>query len=77
MYRRVICASDVAGIKHIDTAARRKRDTSRSMGVERIVSRIYEKQAAVAGLMKTLRAPSIEKAFTDFGIHGDATSHSP
>jgi len=64
--------------KPIDAAVWVERDTLRAMGYEKMVCREDEKQAAAAGLMsKPLTAPSVEKALKDFGLDGEAASHSP
>merc|ERR1712093_177346 len=53
-------------------------DTLLEMGYSKIVNKKDEQEAAAAGLMsKPLTAPGVEKALKDFGLDGEAASHSP
>jgi elongation factor 3 len=64
--------------KPVEAAVWVERDTMCGMGYEKLVCREDEKQAAAAGLMsKPLTAPSVEKALKEFGLDGEAASHSP
>merc|ERR1711990_1013169 len=55
-----------------------ERDILLEMGYSKIVHKKDEQEAAAAGLLsKPLTQPGVEKALKDFGLDGEAASHSP
>merc|ERR1711862_850943 len=55
-----------------------ERETLLKMGYEKMVCKKDEQEAAAAGLLtKSLTQPGVEKALKDFGLDGEAASHSP
>merc|ERR1712054_398010 len=55
-----------------------ERDIILAMGYSKIVAKKDEQEAAAAGLLtKSLTQPGVEKALKDFGLDGEAASHSP
>merc|ERR1712086_952338 len=55
-----------------------ERDSLLAMGYSKLVNKKDEQEAAAAGLLsKPLTQPGVEKALKDFGLDGEAASHSP
>merc|ERR1711871_1299579 len=55
-----------------------ERETLLEMGYSKLVGKKDEQEAAAAGLLsKPLTQPGVEKALKDFGLDGEAASHSP
>merc|ERR1712005_44930 len=55
-----------------------ERETLLEMGYSKLVAKKDEQEAAAAGLLsKSLTQPGVEKALKDFGLDGEAASHSP
>merc|ERR1719162_1545157 len=55
-----------------------ERETLLAMGFSKLVHKKDEQEAAAAGLLsKPLTQPGVEKALKDFGLDGEAASHSP
>merc|ERR1712100_683324 len=64
--------------KSIESNSWVERETLLEMGYSKIVAKKDEQEAAAAGLLsKSLTQPGVEKALKDFGLDGEAASHSP
>jgi len=64
--------------KDTDQASWVEREILLEMGYSKIVFKKDEQEAAASGLLtKQLTQPGVEKALKDFGLDGEAASHSP
>merc|ERR1712070_1110384 len=64
--------------KSIESNSWVEREVLLEMGYSKIVAKKDEQEAAAAGLLtKSLTQPGVEKALKDFGLDGEAASHSP
>merc|ERR1711990_11537 len=64
--------------KSIESNSWVEREILLEMGYSKLVAKKDEQEAAAAGLLsKPLTQPGVEKALKDFGLDGEAASHSP
>jgi elongation factor 3 len=64
--------------KSVESNSWVEREILLEMGYSKIVGKKDEQEAAAAGLLsKPLTGPGVEKALKDFGLDGEAASHSP
>merc|ERR1712147_388001 len=64
--------------KSVESNSWVERESLLEMGYSKIVAKKDEQEAAAAGLLsKPLTQPGVEKALKDFGLDGEAASHSP
>jgi len=64
--------------KSVESNSWVEREVLLEMGYSKLVAKKDEQEAAAAGLLsKPLTQPGVEKALKDFGLDGEAASHSP